>query len=578
MVSSKVEEGFPVSANENEFLRVNKIGLRIASQIKDLKYPYSFSVLKVEDANAFALPGGFVYVTTGLLELGLEDSELAFVLAHEIAHNECDHIFKIKSKANLLSAIMMGIEIFAMSQTSSSKDARQVQAEAAARSLAYSLSGAMVVSGYSREFEREADYWGKIYLAKAGYDISGAKTALDKIDIMKQQRPDLFSSLLMTHPYILERVEEAESPSITFPKDILIESKIRKAGNFIQSYLLKEASVYESKEKKNVSFLLYRNTYFLYPDGNRADEALYQLIKNKEELERKKAKFLVNWNFLIMHYEILLEKYPDTFLKSEVTSRLESLKEERNEVYKWYAENIGKDMKTDYYFNFIAFFPESPLVPRARYFLAKEYISSKDYDKALNQLITLSEDEQWKEKAKEEIIPIIDKSTDIVLLGKLLDMDFSPMSESPTIHYGDEGLSGVGIPTSERASEPIIKDKINARLKETIPKVKDLDPLEVRTKGAAVASGDLPLTGLAQLDKFSKEFPQSEHNEMVARRKGKLAEELYMEARAQSLSGNWSKTVRIYRQILKYAPDSPSAEQIRQEFDRLEKIRKAEAT
>ncbi len=195
MIASKVEEEYPVSKDEKDFIRVNTIGLRIVSQIKNLKYPYSFSVLKMEDANAFALPGGFVYVTTGLFDLGLEDSELAFILAHEIAHNECDHIFKMKKTMDLFSALMMGIEIFALTHTSPSKDAREVQAESAARSLAYSLSGAMVSSGYSREFEREADYWGKIYTAKAGYDLGGAKTALDKIDIMKEKRPDLFSSL-----------------------------------------------------------------------------------------------------------------------------------------------------------------------------------------------------------------------------------------------------------------------------------------------------------------------------------------------------------------------------------------------
>lgn len=565
MVALKVEEKYPVSKDEKDFLRVNNIGLRIVSQIKGLKYAYTFSVIKIEDANAFALPGGFVYITTGLLDLGLNDSEVAFVLAHEIAHNECDHMFKMKNKANLLSALMVAVEIFAMTHTSSSKDASEVQAESAARSLAYSLSGAMITSGYSREFEREADYWGKVYTAKAGYDIGGAKTALDKIDIMKEKRPDLFSSLLMTHPYILERIEEAETSAITFPKDILIEFKARKAGNFIQDYLIKEAEKYETRDKKNISMLLYRNAYFSYPNGNQADKALYKLIGNREELERKKTKFLINWNFLIKNYEKILNEYPATSLQKDVASKLRTLKQERDEVYKWYEENIhrlpetdkqaggqvGTDMALDYYINFIEFYPESPLIPKARYFLGQKYVSAGDYDKALDQFITLlknNSEVEWGQKAKEEIIPIIDKSTDIVLLGRLLVLDFSKE----------------------------VKDKVNARLKETIPEVKELAPLEVRTKGAAVVSDDLLLTGLAQLDKFSKEFPDSEYKVLIAQRKEKLAEEMYVEARAQSLSGNWYKTVTIYRQILKYAPDSPSAEQIRQEFNRLEQLRKNE--
>ena len=559
MIAEKVEEDFPVSKDEKEFLRVNSIGLRIVSQIKNLKYPYSFSVIKAEDANAFALPGGFVYITTGLLDLGLDDSELAFVIAHEVAHNECDHIFKRKNTMDLFSVLMMGVEIFAMSHISPSKDASEVQAEAAARSLAYSLSGAMISSGYSREFEKEADYWGKIYGAKAGYDLSGAKTALDKIDIMKEKRPDLFSSLLMTHPYILERIEQAEAPSITFPKDELIEAKTKQSGNFIQSHLIKEASYYATKNKKDISMLLYRNAYFLYPSGSQGDEALYELIKNKEEQERKKTKFLINWGFLIKNYENLLKKYPDTSLKKEVTTKLGTLKQERDEVYKWYEENVGTDMSLDYYSNFVAFFPESPLVPKARYFLAEKHVSANDYDKALGEFITLmknpvpddlpaSEQAGWSQKAKEKIVPIIDKSTDIVLLGRLLNMDFSTE----------------------------VKDKVNARLKETIPEVKEVELSEIHTKGAAVTSGDLLPTGLEKLDKFAKEFPESPYKDIVAQRKEKLAEELYIEARAQNLSGNWAKTVKIYGQILKYAPDSPSAEQIRQEFARLEQLRKSE--
>jgi predicted Zn-dependent protease len=547
IIASKIEEDFPVSKKEEEFLRVSEIGLRIVSQIKDLKYPYSFAVLDVEDANAFALPGGFVYVTTGLLDLGLEDSELAFVIAHEIAHIEFDHIFKQKKKANLLSALMIGVEIFAMSHTSPSKDAREIRAESAARSLAYSLSGAMITSGYSREHEREADYWGRVYMTKAGYEIKGSTTALEKIDIMKRRRPDLFSSLLMTHPYILDRVEEAGKPTLDFEKDELIEIKTQKAGNSIQSHLIEEASFYENKDKEKLALLLYRNAYFLYPLGKEGNQALYKLLQNREELERKKSKFLVNWNFLIKNYSRILTEHPDTPLKEEVSSKLEQLKKERDEVYSWYKEKIlqeddggqvGTDMSLEYYYNFVGLFPESPLVPKARYFLAKKYISANEYDKALNEFITLVKDSPendlpqnirqagWGSKAKEEIIPVVGESTDIVLLGRLLGMDIS-----------DE-----------------TKDKVNARLKDVIPEVKELQ----------------------KLDEFSKEFPDSPYKDMVEKRKEKLAEELYVEARAQELTDNWAKTVHIYRQILKYAPDTSTAEQIRQDFERLEQIRKSE--
>lgn len=529
VVASKIEENFPVSKSEEDFIRVNKIGLRLVSQLKNLKYPYSFAVLDVEDANAFALPGGFIYVTTGLLELGLEDSELAFVLAHEIAHVECDHIFKQRSKANLLSALILGVEIFAMSHTSPSKDAREVRAESAARSLAYSLSGAMVTSGYSRQHEKEADYWGRIYVAKAGYETKGATTALEKIDIMKRRRPDLFTSLLMTHPYILDRVEEAGEPTMDFPDDKLIEAKIERTGNLIQSRLLETAKVYENKDNKRFALLLHRNAYFIYPSGDKGDEALYALLQNREKLERTKSKFLVDWNFLIKNYQKILDEHPDTSLKTKVTSKLEELKKEKGAVYDWYKEKVGTDMNLDYYYNFVGLFPESPLVPKARYFLANKYISANEYDKALDEFIVLLKDfpaTDWAGKAKEQLIPTTEKSKDIVLLSRLLDIDVD-----------DE-----------------IKKKVDARLKEVIPEAESLK----------------------ELSEFSEEFHESDYIALVNERKEKLAEEMYIEARAQELTDNWAETVNIYRQILKYASDTKTAEKVRNDFGRIEKIRATE--
>ncbi len=67
----------------------------------------------------------------------------------------------------------------------------------------------------------------------------------------------------MTHPYILERIEQAETSAITFPKDVLIESKTRQAGNFIQSRLIKEADYYETKNKK-ISLFSFTETPTFY--------------------------------------------------------------------------------------------------------------------------------------------------------------------------------------------------------------------------------------------------------------------------------------------------------------------------
>ncbi|HIE43545.1 MAG TPA: hypothetical protein EYP78_01950 [Candidatus Omnitrophica bacterium] len=528
IIASKIEEQFPVSEDEEQISRVNRVGLSIVARMGSLRYPYSFTVLKIEDVNAFAIPGGFIYVTSGLLDLGLDDSELAFILGHEITHVEHNHILKRKRIAELLSLAMIGLEIYARSKTSS-KDSRELQAEAAARSLAYSLSGAMIVSGYSREHEKEADYWGKIYAAKAGYELEGARTALEKIDIMKQKRPDLFSGLLMSHPYILDRAEEAEELIPEFPKSETFDTEIKASGNYIQSRLMECASFYEDKNKEKIALLLYRNAYYIYPSGREGDKALYKLLLSQEAEERKKNKFLINYNSLINQYQKILDDYPSTSLRKDIIEKLKKLKHEREQTYRWYEERIGTDMGLDYYFNFVEFFPSSPLVRKAKYYLAKKYLSAAEYNKSLQEFLAIIEQlphDEWGKKSREEIIPVIEKATDIILLNKALNMSYLEST----------------------------KDKIDRRMKKIIPQTHNFE----------------------KLNSFLREFPSNPYYEMVSERIEKLAEEKYLEARAQQLTGNWRKAVTIYREILKYAPNTSTSYQIKREFERLEKMRKQE--
>ena len=525
IIASKIEEKFPLLKDEEKILRINEIGLRIVAHLKEVRYPYTFNVLDIEDVNAFALPGGFIYLTRGLLDLGLEDSELAFVLGHEIAHIKHNHILKQERLMNLLSLLMMGVEIYALSR-GSGEDVREREAARVARSLAYSLSGAMIVRGYSRKHEREADYWGRVYATEAGYGVEGARTLLEKIDVGRKRRPDLFSQLLMTHPYIGDRIEEAKKLIPHFPQTEPDEAKLKETGNLIQSFLIKEASFF--KERKELSLLLYRNAYYIYPSGQETGEALYALLKNKENQERNKNKLLRNYNLLIKEYERIINKYSARLeLREKVEKKLTQLREERKEVYQWYKERIGAHMEVPYYANFVKFFPASPLIHKARYYLGRKYVSSGEYNKALKEFLIIIEqgtDNKWEEKSREKITPIIDKSTNIILLGKLLNLNFSLKTET----------------------------KIDSRLNEVIPQVKELQ----------------------ELNHFSGKFPSSPYKELISERMEKLARKLYREARTQHLLGNWQKTVDIYRQILKYAPDTQMAKRVRKEFERLDKIRR----
>jgi beta-barrel assembly-enhancing protease len=137
---------------------VNRIGQNIVRN-SDAKVPFTIKVLDAEEVNAFALPGGFFFVNSGLILKAESESELAGVMAHEIAHVACRHGTKQASKGELMGIGMIAGSIaagygwtgYAVSQ---------------AGSLAIPVSMLM----FSRNMERQADYYGLQYLYKSGYD------------------------------------------------------------------------------------------------------------------------------------------------------------------------------------------------------------------------------------------------------------------------------------------------------------------------------------------------------------------------------------------------------------------------
>ena len=185
---------------------VEGVGRRLAavSEIKDL--PYTFTVLNDEMVNAFALPGGYVYVTRGLLALVDDEAQLAAVMAHEIGHITARHTAQRYSKAQ---AANLGINVLGVV-------AGLFGAPPGISTLA-SMGADLYLKGYSREQEMEADLLGVRYLARAGYD-SGAMTGFfRKLSAFKQLKSVLIGdaeaaerfSLASTHPRTAERIEQA---------------------------------------------------------------------------------------------------------------------------------------------------------------------------------------------------------------------------------------------------------------------------------------------------------------------------------------------------------------------------------
>ena len=177
---------------------ITKLGRNIVSTMPKSPFEYRFSVIKSAAINAFATPGGYVYVNMGLINLVENESELAGVLSHEIAHINARHIADIVDKSKkiniaTLAAILAGAFLGG-------------GGDVAAAVTSFSMATATTLSlKYSREHEEEADRLGMSYMTKAGYDGS---SMLDFLKIMRQYEyySSKIPSYFLTHPGTDDRI------------------------------------------------------------------------------------------------------------------------------------------------------------------------------------------------------------------------------------------------------------------------------------------------------------------------------------------------------------------------------------
>lgn len=180
---------------------VNNIGQSLARHSHRNNIRYTFTVLDDPSVNAFALPGGYIYVTTGLLAYLNSEGELAGVLGHEIGHVTARHGVQQQS-AGIASAIL--VDILAKKTHTNAKSLNQ-------------LSTALI-RGYGREHELQADRLGAEYLARAGYSpnnmievvrVLKAQEQFDKYQARKEGRqPRAYHGVFSTHPSNDQRLHE----------------------------------------------------------------------------------------------------------------------------------------------------------------------------------------------------------------------------------------------------------------------------------------------------------------------------------------------------------------------------------
>ncbi|MFZ0639104.1 MAG: M48 family metallopeptidase [Candidatus Acidiferrales bacterium] len=177
---------------------VNKVGQNLVRN-SDAEVPFTIKVIDDEHFNAFALPGGFFYVNTGVILHADEEAELAAVMGHEIAHVAARHQTRNATKANIMQIASIPL-IMTLPGTWAGYGIYE----------GMNFAIPMTYLKFGRDAEREADYLGIQYMYKAGYDPNAFVTAFEKIEAEEKKQPGTIPKIFDTHPPTPDRVIAAQ--------------------------------------------------------------------------------------------------------------------------------------------------------------------------------------------------------------------------------------------------------------------------------------------------------------------------------------------------------------------------------
>ena len=198
--SRQINRQLPMLNDQATNNYVNQIGQQLAAIADPRGLRYNFYVVNSDVVNAFALPGGYVYVNRGLIERADNLSEFAGVLAHEIGHVAERHSIEQLQRAqnaNLGLQVLYGV---LLGRNPSGVEQAGIQ-----------VGGSAVFAGYGRDAEREADAVGIGYMVRAGYNPIGMATFFEELLSMQQRQPSRVEQWFSTHPTTQERVNNTRA-------------------------------------------------------------------------------------------------------------------------------------------------------------------------------------------------------------------------------------------------------------------------------------------------------------------------------------------------------------------------------
>jgi predicted Zn-dependent protease len=514
--------------------RVADIGYRVARHSGHADMPFTFHLIDMAAPNALALPGGHLFVTRGMLDLDLDDDMLAALLGHEIAHVARLHHARMQKRSTLVNLLSQALIVGVMVAASQDDDRRtrdpylrpydpsgreptdgQVLQGAAAASL---VLGELMLRGYSREFEDEADEEGQRWAAAAGFDPNGTRKLFERMSLRLPQSKEY--GYLQTHPFLDDRARAATARG-QFLKTL--EAKDDQDFRVRTQAALLAYARNEKGLKPEVVRLLEDDALVAWPAGSEA-EAI-RLARLSELREAEEAKPLVARDFGALleatarHRRAVAEVTPESRFLATLDAETAELETARAAAYPQAVKVLEQGVyETSFLVTFASNWPEAPEIPRVALALGDAYARLRQPTEAVTQYLAAwraaPESDQGR-RAREGLKVLAPSLDELAALQKL----------------------------SEQDDDPEIRKLATERL--------------VAEAGR--------YTELRNGAEYLKRFPEGDQAGRVTERLNTLADKLYNELVLYRAVGDDLQALERIQQILTHAPLSPAAQQLREQ-------------
>ncbi|MGB5660559.1 MAG: M48 family metalloprotease [Thermoanaerobaculia bacterium] len=512
--------------NPAEMQRVADIGYRIAQESKFQDYPYTFYLADMPEPNAFALPGGQIFITRGMLDLGLSDDMLASLLGHEIGHVVLQHGTRMQRKATLLNILSQALLVGVMIGASQGDNRNDVPTDPYGRgnstgdliqgtAAAGAVISELLLRSYSREFEDEADDEGQRLAAAAGFDPKGTQQLMEKMLAHMPQSKEY--GYWRTHPFFDDRAQAANVRD-----DLLRIKDPSSAAEYrakTQRLLLEFAE--RSKIEPELIPHLKEEALVAWPQGPTADGLRLEKLHTLRDVLEIQNPLARDWNRLIEAYRSELEQVrqltPESPLVAQLGEEVDFFDRQRRELYPQAAETLaGGIYETEFLEVFSSNYPESPEKPAVALALGDAYSRLGRQSEAVERYLeafAAAPDSQAGERAARGLRALAPYLNQLTALQQLaLESDDSELRELA-----------------------------HQRLATLATEYKEL------ANGAT----------------YLKTYPDGDQAAVVRQRLDKLAEALFGEVILYQSVGDHVKGIERIQQILTYAPQSPAAERLR---------------